>query len=142
MTQNSLEFWENHSVSFLNMVFKTEKRESLTNPDGYGKYSRECGDTIEIFLLIRDEVIYSASFETDGCLYSLACANAVVHLAEGRSIDEARESGAQDVVEYLETLPRAERHCAELAARALHLALANAHEMMRHPWKKFYRSAQ
>lgn len=138
MDQSSMDFWQNHSLCFLNMVFRTEKRETLTHPDGYGKRSRECGDTMEIFLIVRDGKIQSASFETNGCLYSLACANAVVHLAEGKTVEEAWDVTEQNIVDYLETLPPAERHCAELAARTLHLALANAHETQRNPWKKFY----
>lgn len=139
MTQSSLDFWQNHSLRFLNMVFRAEKREVLKHPDGYGKCSRECGDTMEIFLLVRDGSIMSASFETNGCLYSVACANAAVHLVEGRTLDEAQEVTEQMIFDYLETLPPAERHCAELAARTLNRALLSATETQRNPWKKFYR---
>jgi len=138
VNQNNTDFWENHSLRFLEMVFRTDKREVLEKPDGYGKRSRECGDTMEIFLIVGDGKIRSASFDTNGCLYSIACANAIAHMAEGKTISEAWELTPEDVMEYLETLPAGEAHCARLAVRTLHLALADAQETQRHPWKKLY----
>jgi nitrogen fixation NifU-like protein len=141
MEQCGIDFWQNHSLRFLEMVFQTDKRETLRNPDGYGRSSRsECGDMIEIFLTMRNGRIASASFETNGCIYTLASANAIVHIAEGKSLEEAWEIGPEDVMDYLETLPRAEKHCAQLAVRTLQNALINARENRRHPWKKLYQS--
>lgn len=141
MDQCSIDFWQNHSVKFLEMVFRAGKREILKNPDGYGKSFRgECGDTIEIFLTLREGKIAWASFETNGCLFTLASANAAVHLAEGKTLTEAWEIDPEDIVDYLETLPRAEKHCAELAVQALQNALLNARENERDPWKRLYQS--
>jgi len=139
MEQASVDFWQNHSVRFLEMVFRGGKRERLTYPDGYGKKTRQCGDTIEIFLMVRDGRLDSVAFETDGCLYSLACANAVAHLAQGMTLIEAWEITPDAVTDYLETLPEREKHCADLAVSSLQAALLSAHENARNPWKKFYR---
>ncbi|NTW36303.1 MAG: iron-sulfur cluster assembly scaffold protein [Syntrophobacteraceae bacterium] len=140
MEINALAFWEKHSVHFLEMVFKSDRRESLRQPDGYGRKSRECGDTIEIYLMLRDGIIDSASFETNGCIYSVACANTTVHLAMGKSLPEARDITASHIIRYLETLPEHERHCAELAAEALQLAVTDAQQTSRQPWRRLYRS--
>ena len=140
MNQSDMAFWENHSVRFLEMAFRSDKLEALKNPDGYGRRERECGDAIGIYLLVRDDRIRTASFETEGCVYSFACANAVVHMVEGRLIVEASEVIPGDVVDYLQTLPPSEHHCAVLAVQALHLALANVRETLRHPWKKLFHS--
>jgi len=137
---NGMAFWQKHSLRFLEMVFKADRRESLKQPDGYGRQTRECGDTIEIYVILRNGLIDSASFETNGCIYSVACANAAVHLALGKSLPEARSITAASIVDYLETLPEHERHCAELAATVLQLALTDAQETLRLPWRKFYRS--
>ena len=139
MDEKSLEFWRNHSLKFLEMVLSTDRRGVLENADGYGKQVRECGDTVETYLTVRDGRIKSAYFATDGCLYSVACANATVHLVEGKTIQEAMAVTPEVIMAYLETLPPEEEHCAELAARSLHLALADSMENERHPWKKFYR---
>lgn len=137
---NSMAFWQKHSLRFLEMVFRADRRESLSQPDGYGRQTRECGDTVEIYVVLRDGRIESASFESNGCIYSVACANAAVHLALGMSLPEARSITAASIVEYLETLPEHERHCAELAAAVLQLALTDAQETLRLPWRKLYRS--
>ena len=128
MERSGLEFWERHSLNFLEMAFETHKRETLEKPDGYGKFARECGDTVEIFLMLENDKIRSASFETNGCLYAVACANAVVHLAEGRSLQEAHDLAPEHVMEYLGTLPESEAHCAELAVEALRMALKSTRE--------------
>ena len=140
MNQDTITFWQQHSVRFLEMALRADKREVLKSPDGYGKKTRECGDTIELFLTVRDGRIVHASFETNGCLYSVACANAVVHLVEGKSIREAWQISPEMIADYLETLPQKEFHCAQLAVHALFLALANCQENAKNPWKKFYRT--
>jgi nitrogen fixation NifU-like protein len=121
-----LDFWERHSLHFLEMAFETHKRETLEKPDGYGRKARECGDTVEIFLMLEGGKIRSASFETNGCLYAVACANAVVHLAEGKSLQDAHRLTPKNVMDYLVTLPEKEAHCAELAVNALHMALESS----------------
>lgn len=128
MERSGLEFWERHSLNFLEMAFETHKRETLEKPDGYGKIARECGDTVEIFLVLENDRIRSASFETNGCLYAVACANAVVHLAEGKSLREAQGLAPEHVMDYLGTLPENEAHCAELAVEALRMALKSTRE--------------
>ncbi len=139
MEQKTLEFWQQHSVNFLTMALKEDKRERLKNPDGYGKYTRECGDTLEFYLFSRDGRIGSASFYTDGCLYTIACANTVVDLIQGKPVDTAWGISPQDISDFLETLPKAEQHCAELAVQALRLALLDLRQTERQPCNKFYR---
>jgi nitrogen fixation NifU-like protein len=138
MDQATMEFWQNHSLPFLEMATRTDRRQVLSNADGYGKLSRECGDTMEIFLVVRNGRIHSAAFETDGCIYALVCVNTTVHLAEGMMLQEALQLAPESVVSYLETLPPEETHCAEQAVHVLRLAIADARDNERQPWKKFY----
>jgi len=121
-----LDFWQKHSLTFLEMALRADKREKLTPANGHGSAQGTCGDTVEIFLQIQDDRIREASFETNGCLYIVACANTVVHLAEGKPLQDARHLDPDSVFAFLETLPREEFHCAELAVEALRMALASA----------------
>ncbi len=140
MEQEVLDFWRHHSVNFLTMALEHDRLERIQHPDGYGSCARECGDSLEIFLVSRNGRIRSASFYTDGCIYTVACANALVHMVEGKSFNEARAISPQHIVDYLETLPKAERHCAELAVRTLRAALLDLIKNERQqPWAKFYR---
>jgi len=126
MEEKAQNFWQDHSIRFLEMAFRADKREVLENPDGHGKRTGDCGDTVEIFLMVNGGTVKTASFEADGCMNTVACANTVVQMVEGKRLDEAWDVTPEKVVEYLETLPSAENHCAELAVGALYLALQEA----------------
>ena len=138
MNAEKFNFWRDHSDHFLKMAFGYDKRQNLANPDGYGKNTGECGDTVEMFLIIRGEQIQSVSFLTDGCINTNACCNTVALLAEGRFVSGAWGIMPQNVIDYLETLAPENYHCAELAVGALYLALSNYQENKRNPWKKLY----
>ena len=134
-----INFWRDHSDNYLKMAFQYDKRERLGNPDGYGKNSGECGDTVEMFLCIRRERIQSVSFNTNGCINTNACCNTVVQLVEGKAVEEAWGVTPESVIHYLQTLSPENYHCAELAVGALYLALSDYRENRKDPWKKLYK---
>lgn len=117
------DFWNDHSLEFLEMAMKRDYQETLTSCSGYGKKTRECGDTIEFYLTIENAVIQSVSYDIKGCLFSHACANTVIKFANGQTIEKARNIAANDITAYLKTLPKEEAHCAAHALAAFHLAL-------------------
>ncbi len=137
--EKEFDFWQDHSLKYLEMAYQRDKIERIENPDGYGKRTGDCGDTIEMFLTVHDDQICSASFYADGCLNTVACANTVVSMTEGKTIAQAWEITAENIVDYLETLPSQETHCAELAVGALYLALSDYREVKKAPWKKLYK---
>lgn len=105
MDEKILNFWAQHSERFLEMALSNNKREVLHQPDGYGTLTRECGDTVEIYLGLRNGRIHHASFQTNGCLYAVVCANSAVHLVSGKTLQEAWAITPQHIMDYLETLP-------------------------------------
>ena len=138
MNGKELNFWQDNSLNYLEMAFRHDRRERLQNPDGYGKRTGECGDTVEMFLCIKSGRIQSVSFDTDGCINTHTCANTVSHLSEGKTIEQGWEIKPEDVIEFLETLPEENFHCAELAVGAFYMALINYQELRRNSWKKPY----
>jgi len=138
MTEEKMDFWQAHSLHYLEMALRSDRHEEIKKPDGYGKRTGECGDTVEMSLLLRGDTIKHVSFTTDGCLNTNACANTVAHLIEGKSIEKAWEVTPEQVAAFLETLPEGHFHCAELAVGALYLALANCRENQNAPWKQLY----
>ena len=138
MEKNGFDFWKDHSLHYLEMAFRTDKREIIKNPDGYGKITGTCGDTVAIFLTVRGGCIQSISYDTDGCINTNACCNKVARLVEGKTIKEAWQITPDNVLDYLETLPPENTHCAELVVGAFYLALANYNELKKAPWKKLY----
>jgi nitrogen fixation protein NifU and related proteins len=133
------DLWQNHSLAFLEMAFRTDHRERLEKPDGYGKKTGDCGDTVEFFMNLDGDTISTLSYDINGCLNTNACCNAVVCLAAGRTLDAAWEIDPERVADFLESLPPDHFHCAELAVGAMYRTLADARENWRSPWKKMYR---
>ena len=112
----------------------------LENPDGYGKVTGTCGDTIEIFLRMEDETIAESRWTTDGCGATIACASMATELAEGRTFTEALAIvSADEIVKRLGGLPEGNLHCAQLASQSLRSALADVLHQKKSPWKKQYR---
>ncbi len=140
MDKGERDFWQHHSLRFLEMAFRTDRMETVASPDGVGKRTGECGDTVEFFVLMEGDHVRRVSFQTNGCFNTVACANTVAEMAEDRSLEEAWDIRPEDVAAFLETLPDGEFHCAELAVGALYLALSDVQRRRREPWRKLYGS--
>lgn len=95
----------------------------IENADSCGKVKGSCGDTMEIFLKIKDSLIIDARFITDGCGTSLVCGCMITELAKNINIEKAGEINAEKVLDELGGLPEADQHCAKLAADTLHHAI-------------------
>jgi nitrogen fixation NifU-like protein len=128
--KDQFDFWEHHSLKYLEMALDSQRHEIVENPDAHGKKTGDCGDSVEFYLSIRDNHLQSISFSTDGCLNTNACANTVARLGEGKSLEGAWEITPEMIIEYLETLPSHETHCAELAVGAFYLALSGYRDKM------------
>ena len=127
-----------HSPHFQEMVSRLDRYGGLEKPDGYGIRKGVCGDTIEIFLVVKRKHIDLITFRVDGCAHTVACGNTVTILTEGKSLDEAWNIEVVDVINYLESLPPDHHHCAELAVGAFYNALTDYNRREREAWKQSY----
>ncbi|MFO8010092.1 MAG: iron-sulfur cluster assembly scaffold protein [Dehalococcoidia bacterium] len=107
--------------------------------DGYGGALGSCGDSMEIWLKVKDDVVRDARFWTDGCSSTIACGSVITEMAKGKPLAEAQRIGQQDVLKSLDGLPEENEHCAALAANAIKEAIKDYLKMKREPWKKAYR---
>jgi nitrogen fixation NifU-like protein len=98
---------------------------SMDNPDGYGRVTGSCGDTMEIFLKFEDDGVAGATFQTNGCGASSVCGSFAAELAHGKSPDEVAEITGETILEILGGLPEQDQHCAFLAAETLQEALGD-----------------
>ena len=96
---------------------------ALENPDGYGRLTGTCGDTMQIFLKFYGDRVTEATFQTDGCGSSTVCGSFAAELALGRSPEELTEITGETILDILGGLPEEDRHCAFLAAGTLQEAL-------------------
>lgn len=139
MDDNTLDFLDHHSPEFIEMAYDYSRMEKITAPDAYGKRTGDCGDTIEMFLQIStDEIIEHVSISVDGCINTVATANTVAIMTEGKHIDIAWEVTPEKIFDYLKTLEEDHFHCAELAVGAFFLALTNYRQLKKKSWKKSY----
>ncbi len=108
--------------------------ELFRKPKNWGKPSKEdisvsqsykgpCGDTMQFFFKINDDIIEKANFVTNGCGASVATASQTTLLIEGKSLSFAEKLKPEDIDVALEGLPEDHRHCAELAIRTLRRAI-------------------
>ena len=97
----------------------------MNDPDG-GAYIRGiCGDTMEMYLIIKKDIIEEIKFYTDGCGVTLACGSAATVLAKGKNINEVLKLSPHDIIDDLGGLPRDGIHCAILTISTLHKAIAD-----------------
>jgi len=96
---------------------------SLENHDGHGRITGSCGDTMEIYIKMKDGKIDIIKFQADGCGVTMACGSAVTELAKGKTLSGAESIGVLDVLTYLDNLPASHDHCALLAVNTLQKAL-------------------
>ena len=112
----------------------------MVDADGFARFTRPCGDTMEIWLKVMDGIIIQATFYTDGCDTSIASGSMVTEIAKGKSIIKAQKIVQQDVLDALDGLPADSEHCALLAANTLKEAIKDFLTSKKEPWKRLYRT--
>lgn len=85
-----------------------------------------CGDLSRISLVLDKGRIANVTFDAEGCGATRAASAAVAEMVEGGTVVEAARVGSDEVEEAIGGLTPAKRHAAQLAADALHRALAGA----------------
>ena len=108
-------------------------------PDGLGRIAGPCGDTMEIYLKVKDGKVMNASFWTDGCGPSIASGSMVTEMAKEKSVLEAQRITQQDILDALGGLPEESVHCALLAANTLKEAIKDYLAFKKEPWKRAYK---
>ncbi len=81
------------------------------------------GPHVRIWLQVTDGRIQKASYHTNGCPSSIACASALCELGTGRELEKMKLLDAKDLVTYLGGLPEGKGYYAELAIQAIQNAL-------------------
>jgi nitrogen fixation NifU-like protein len=113
--------------------------DEIPAPDGFGRITGPCGDTMEISIKVRDGRVMNASFWTDGCGPSIASGSMVTEMAKRMSIGEAQRISQHDVLAALGGLPEESEHCALLAANTLKESIKDYLSFKNEPWRRAYR---
>ena len=107
----------------------------IEDPDGMGEHgSIACGDAMRFTFRVRrhptdpaQDVITDARYLTFGCTSAIAASEALCTLIEhgGFTPIRALEVSNQDIVDFLEGLPKQKIHCSVMGAEALEAAVFN-----------------
>lgn len=97
---------------------------TIADADGKGTFGDPgCGDSLTIYIKVKDNVIEDISFLVFGCTASVATSSMTTVLAKGKTIEKALEIQEGDIVEALDGLPENKLHCSNLGVQALRSAI-------------------
>ena len=107
----------------------------VENPDGFGEHgSIVCGDALRFTFRVQrhpidptQDIITEARYLTFGCTSAIAASEALCSLIEQGKYTPiaALKITNEDIVKYLEGLPRQKIHCSVMGAEALESAVFN-----------------
>jgi nitrogen fixation NifU-like protein len=98
----------------------------ISGADGIGSAGNPIdGDTITIYIKVESNILTDVRFKTFGCGAAIAASSMVTVMAKGHTINECMNIQNEDVAEALGGLPPEKLHCSNIAADALHVAIAD-----------------
>ena len=130
------EAWAGYTEVVMDHAQNPRNVGSIQNADGVAMVTGPCGDTMEIWLRVRGDVIKEATFRTDGCGTSIAVGSMVTELAKEKTIREATGITQEDVLDALGGLPEESQHCALLAVNTLKEAVKDYLACKNEPGKR------
>lgn len=99
----------------------------IIDADGIGHVGNPLdGDKITIYIVVSDDdILTDVKFKTFGCGAAIAASSMVTVMAKGKSIRDALQIKNENVAEALGGLPERKMKCSNIAADALHEAIAD-----------------
>ncbi|MDA8215159.1 MAG: Fe-S cluster assembly scaffold protein NifU [Nitrospiraceae bacterium] len=96
----------------------------INDADGVGMEGNPtCGDAMQLFIKVENDVIVDAKFRTFGCGAAIAVSSMITEMIKGKTLDEALSISKEAVAHELGGLPPQKMHCSNLGADALRKAI-------------------
>lgn len=96
----------------------------IEDADGVGEAGNpKCGDTMTVYIKVKDDVIEDIKFQTFGCAAAIATSSMMTELAKGKKIEDALTISKKEIADSLDGLPPIKMHCSLLAEDALKKAI-------------------
>ena len=96
----------------------------ITDADGVGMEGNPtCGDAMQLFIKVENDVIVDAKFRTFGCGAAIAVSSMITEMIKGKTLDEALSISKEAVAHELGGLPPQKMHCSNLGSDALRKAI-------------------
>lgn len=87
-----------------------------------------CGDSMILYMKIKDDVIVDSSFLVQGCVAAIASSSMTTELVKNKTLEQARKISAGDIADALGGLPEQKLHCSVLGATAIQDAITRYEE--------------
>ena len=118
--------WSQYSDKVMEHFKNPRNVGEMESPDGVGHVGNPvCGDIMELYIKVDNDIIVDAKFKTFGCGAAIATSSMVTEMVKGKSIEEALQISNRAVAEALDGLPLIKMHCSVLAEEALKSAIEN-----------------
>jgi NifU-like protein involved in Fe-S cluster formation len=85
-----------------------------------------CGDQLVLMIEIEAERVKAARWRASGCPPTLAAADCLVEMIEGRDVATALAITPEEIMARFEGFPKTSRHAAQLAVEAIREAIRRA----------------
>lgn len=96
----------------------------IPDADGTGMEGNPtCGDAMQLFIKVENDIIVDAKFRTFGCGAAIAVSSMITEMVKGKTLDEALTISKEAVAKELGGLPPQKMHCSNLGADALKKAI-------------------
>ena len=95
----------------------------IENPSVHLAYTGICGDTVEIYLKIESNIIKEAKFQAIGCAGAFSSGSALMEMVNGKTLEKAEKITEEDIINFLEGIPKQKIHCTCLVKRTLQEAI-------------------
>lgn len=96
---------------------------TLPDADQVTELTGPCGDTMRLYLKMKNGTIQDAKIQVLGCPGAVASAMAAMDLIRGMSLSEAKTVKDRDVFRMLEDLPDQKQHCVRLTIKTIQKAI-------------------
>ena len=96
----------------------------IEDADGIGRAGNPvCGDLIEVYIKVKNNLIQDIKFKTFGCTAAIAVSSMATVMAKGKTLNDVLKITNSLVVKELGGLPEQKLHCSNMGADALHSAV-------------------
>ncbi|MGA8185804.1 MAG: iron-sulfur cluster assembly scaffold protein [Terriglobia bacterium] len=82
-----------------------------------------CGDSMKLWIRVREGKVSEARFKVQGCVPAIACGSWLTDTIKGKSVAELAAISTEQIETGLGGLPTASRHASMLAVTALQEAI-------------------
>ncbi len=96
---------------------------ALEDADQVTELTGPCGDSITVYLKMKEGCVTQAKAMITGCPGAITSAMAAMELVQGKTLSQALSIGEIDIFNTLGNLPDEKLECVQLSAKVLHMAI-------------------